>query len=77
MFTWFKRVRGRTPVSATVETIEGRNAKYRIVAKSERPAGQWGQSQIRIFVLQGSKATSIGNYTRNYHFRCRNLLTFQ
>lgn len=43
-----------------------KNAQYRIVAESDRPPGQWGESKIKIFTVEGSKETLLGGYTRNY-----------
>lgn len=52
-----------TPVATIKKT---KNAQYRIVAQSDRPRGGWGESKIEIFILEGSKSTLIGGYTRNY-----------
>lgn len=51
----------------TVEAVkETKNARYRIVAESDRPPGKWGASKIQVFTLEGSEGTLIGGYTRNY-----------
>lgn len=54
-------------MSTIVEIIKKtKNTQYRIVAESDRPPGQWGESKIKVFSVEGSKGTLLGGYTRNY-----------